>query len=97
MNAYVRRRCRSLSGPGRLNKGRFKIWNRPKKVIPTADTMKIVFKKFCQACEKPHESTVWYYRPSNDPLTRRTWLCGTRYLLLDWAGVELWKMTCGFR
>ncbi len=47
--------------------------------------------QFCLACDKRHNSTVWYYRPSVDGGTQQ-WLCGIKYLLLESEDRWVWRM-----
>jgi hypothetical protein len=51
----------------------------------------MAIEQFCQACDKRHNSTVWYYRPSVDGETQQ-WLCGIKYLLLESEDGWVWRM-----
>ena len=52
---------------------------------------RIGFEHFCLACRKHHNSTLWYYRPSVDRVTKE-WLCAIKYLVLDPEETELWQI-----
>ena len=52
---------------------------------------KLGCEQFCQACNKQHNSTLWYYKQSDDG-TSKEWLCGLKYIGLDAKDMTLWKV-----
>jgi hypothetical protein len=51
---------------------------------------RIGIEHFCLACHKQHKSTVWYYRPSVEGVTKE-WICCIKYLALGPEVTELWQ------